>query len=199
MGDNLDFIPSKASALKKSEVNFEAVVYESYKKKKSENSVMRNLEKPITNDKKDGGELNMRHTKNEIVKLAMSGLDPEQKEQAKINLLVKLGAKPPKNKNKNYKQLQIERKKSKEEESKRESFLQLGKNKVGKSTAKGKSFDKKRKKNKGDNILSIYGKIQVSFIIIIVYYNNKFLIFTENHKELSRMNTMKYYLHLIYF
>lgn len=39
-----------------------------------------------------------------------------------------------------------------------EDLLQLGKNKMGKSTAKGKTFDKKRKKKEG--LLDIYGTVK---------------------------------------
>lgn len=75
-----------------------------------------------------------------------------------ISIIVS-GAKPPKNKYKNYKLLQNERKKEKEKETSRQTFQQLGKNSVGKSIAKGKSFDRKRRKEKSD-ILSIYGKVK---------------------------------------
>lgn len=39
-------------------------------------------------------------------------------------------------------------------------FQQLGKNSLGKSTAKGKGFDRKRKKKEG--LLDIYGKVKIS-------------------------------------
>ncbi|KAJ8932299.1 hypothetical protein NQ314_014792 [Rhamnusium bicolor] len=91
----------------------------------------------------------------------MSGFDPQTKEQAKVQLAIKLGAKPPKNKYKNYKLLQAEKKKAKEEDSSRLHFQQLGKNKIGKSNAKGKSFDRKRRKEKG-GILDIYGKVKAA-------------------------------------
>lgn len=39
-------------------------------------------------------------------------------------------------------------------------FQQLGKNNIGKSTAKGKGFDRKRKKKEG--LLDIYGKVKIS-------------------------------------
>ncbi|XP_056647449.1 uncharacterized protein C1orf131 homolog [Diorhabda sublineata] len=153
MMEPLSFIPSRASQNKKV-VNFEKVVFESYKSKKpkSKSLVSENKE-----DKEEKRELNMKQTKHEIIKLGMSGLEGQQKEEAKINLLIKLGAKPPKNKNKNYKLLQQERKKAKEEKAKQMDFSQLGKNKIGKSTAKGKSFDRKRRK---ENLLSVYGKVK---------------------------------------
>lgn len=59
--------------------------------------------------------------------------------------------------------LQTERKKEKEKETSRQNFQQLGKNSVGKSIAKGKSFDRKRRKGKSD-ILSIYGKVKNSLL-----------------------------------
>lgn len=53
----------------------------------------------------------------------------------------------------------------KENEAQKISFQQLGKNSIGKSNAKGKSFDRKRRKEKGD-ILSIYGKVKVVQIFV---------------------------------
>ncbi|XP_050502676.1 uncharacterized protein LOC126881971 [Diabrotica virgifera virgifera] len=155
MNDGLDFIPSKASLLKSKDANFESVVFESYKSaKKAKKSTEDSNAKEI-----DGkNELNMKEAKHEIIKLGMSGLNSKKKEEAKINLLIQLGAKPPKRKNKNYKELCMERKKAKEKEAKTIQLSQLGKNQHGRSTAKGKSFDRKRKKE--NNILSIYGKVQ---------------------------------------
>ncbi|KAG5885579.1 hypothetical protein JTB14_003777 [Gonioctena quinquepunctata] len=151
------FVPSKASLLKTNPgADFQTVVFESYKSKKSRRQ-------PINTDGKPAAEeenvFNIRQAKQEVVKFGMSGFDPQKKEEAKINLLIKLGAKPPKNKSKNYKLLQAERKIEKEKQATRLSFQQLGKNQLGKSNAKGKSFDRKRRKEKGD-ILSIYGRVQ---------------------------------------
>ncbi|XP_072382637.1 uncharacterized protein [Diabrotica undecimpunctata] len=156
MNDGLDFIPSKASLLKAKDLNFESVVFESYKSTKKARKSTKDDDNAKEMDGKN--ELNMRQAKHEIIKLGLSGLNSKKKEEAKINLLIQLGAKPPKKKNKNYKELCLERKKAKEKEAKTMQFSQLGKNQHGRSTAKGKSFDRKRKKE--NNILSVYGKVQ---------------------------------------
>lgn len=53
-------------------------------------------------------------------------------------------------------------------EQKRLRLQQLGKTKLGMSNAKGKTFDKKRKKDK--NILQKYGKAKVSNLFIASTY-----------------------------
>lgn len=85
---------------------------------------------------------------------------------------IDLGAKPPKNKCKNYKQLLEERKKEKQATKARLEFQQLGKNQMGKSTAKGKRFDRKRRKQKSD-LLDDYGKVRVCNTVIYfkLYFN----------------------------
>ncbi|XP_018565285.1 uncharacterized protein C1orf131 homolog isoform X2 [Anoplophora glabripennis] len=158
MEEQLDtFIPTRGSMMqKKGKIDFQEVTYESYKSTKRKKKL--NGSEEITKNK-EHGDFNIKKAKHEIIKFGMSGFDPQKKEEAEIQLAIKLGAKPPKNKYKNYKLLQVEKKKEKEKETSRQNFLQLGKNNAGKSTAKGKSFDRKRKKGKGD-ILSIYGKVK---------------------------------------
>ncbi|KAL1516159.1 hypothetical protein ABEB36_000078 [Hypothenemus hampei] len=99
---------------------------------------------------------NIKKAKQEVFKLGISGFDPIKKEDAKIQQLIKLGAKPPKRKGMNYKDFQIENKKKKNIISDRQKNQQIGKNSIGKSIAKGKSFDRKRRK---EGILDIYGKL----------------------------------------
>jgi hypothetical protein len=152
-----DFIPTRGSCNKgDGQIHFKSVTYESYK--------------PKTHDKTETGvktkeipshEFNIKKAKHEVIKYGMSGFDPQKKEEAKMQLAIKLGAKPPKNKYKNYKILKEERAKHKETEKLKVQFQQLGKNSVGKSIAKGKGFDRKRRKNKG-GLLYIYGKVKVN-------------------------------------
>lgn len=165
-----DFVSTRASLLKKKpQTNYQEVTYVAYKSKKKNSQ-----EKPAEeSEKASDNEFNIRKAKHEIVRFGMSGFDPVRKEEAKIQQLIKLGmyfvislicfiscnfvgAKPPKNKAKNYKQLLNEKKIAKAKQEKEQKFQQLGKNSVGKATAKGKSFDRKRRK---EGILDIYGKI----------------------------------------
>lgn len=107
---------------------------------------------------------------------------------------INLGAKPPKNKYKNYKELMKERQQEKAKEKSRIDFQQLGKNSIGKSNAKGKSFDRKRRKaNSG--IIDIYGKVEVIYSwlfmfcnIINMYFN---LLSRNQQKRLPENNHQK--------
>ncbi|XP_044259540.1 uncharacterized protein C1orf131 [Tribolium madens] len=152
-----DFIPTRGSLKKGTKLtDFKSVSFESYKPKKHEKTETSNGR--IQEEKSD--DFNIKRAKHEIVKFGMSGFDPEKKEEAKIQLAIKLGAKPKKNKYKNYKLLKEERAKLKQEESLKSQFQQLGKNALGKSTAKGKGFDRKRKKAKS-GLLEVYGKVNL--------------------------------------
>lgn len=134
---------------------FKAVVYESYKPKAKKEKLEQNSQKDVTKSK----EIDMKRARHEIVKFGMSGFDPEKKEQAKVQLAIRLGAKPPKNKYKNYKELKEEKRKQIERRKEEVEFQQLGKNVFGKSNAKGKGFDRKRKNGKGA-LLDKYGKVR---------------------------------------
>lgn len=164
------FIPTRASLLKNSDTsNYQEVSYVSYKSKKKKD--LKNEES--NTDANILKKFDARKIKHEIVKFSVEGFDKEKKEEIKKNLAIKLGkfisidinkvliiwavgAKPPRNKCKNYKQLLIEKKREKKKLEAEQKFQQLGKNAVGKSLAKGKSYDRKRKK---DGILDVYGKV----------------------------------------
>ncbi|XP_066152202.1 uncharacterized protein C1orf131 [Euwallacea fornicatus] len=151
-----DFVPTRASLLKKNaEANYEQVDFTFYKTKTK--VPMKSGHKEVSNVNPELV-FNLQKAKYEVIKLGMSGFDSVKKEEAKIQQLIKLGAKPPKNKCKNYKELLMDKKIQKVKEEKEQTLQQLGKNNVGKSTAKGKSFDRKRRKIK-ENILDIYGKV----------------------------------------
>ncbi|XP_066254301.1 uncharacterized protein C1orf131 homolog [Euwallacea similis] len=151
-----DFVPTRASLLKKNAAaNYEQVDFTSRKAKTK--IPIESLHKEVSNISQELA-FNLQKAKHEVVKFGMSGFNSVKKEEAKIQQLIKLGAKPPKNKCKNYKELLMDKKIQKDKEKKEQTLQQLGKNKVGKSTAKGKSFDRKRRRRK-ENILDIYGKI----------------------------------------
>ena len=87
----MDFIPTRA-AKDISTDNFEAVVYESYKSakhkpvtKKSDSKL-----KEKTHDK-NLKEMDMKRTRFEVIKFGMRGLDTKTKEEAKVDLAVRLG------------------------------------------------------------------------------------------------------------
>ncbi|KAK4883720.1 hypothetical protein RN001_007039 [Aquatica leii] len=86
----------------------------------------------------------------------MSGFDPKKKQEAKVQLAIKLGAKPPKKVYKNYKELLEEKKNQTLEQKQNLQFQQLGKNEFGESLGKSKRFNRKRKFIKG-SLLEAYG------------------------------------------
>ncbi|XP_022905809.1 uncharacterized protein C1orf131 homolog [Onthophagus taurus] len=153
-----DFIPTKGSQIKEHPTdNFKVIKYESHKPKRKNDTYKEAVEEKL--DIK-ANELNIKRAKFEIMKFGMSGFDQQKKEEAKIQLAIKLGAKPPKNKYRNYKELIEEKKREKLEEEKTIKLQQSGKNKMGKSIAKGKSFDRKRRKGKETKgLLDVYGKV----------------------------------------
>lgn len=83
-----DFIQTKSSRLKQdAENNFQVVTFTSYKKKAQKES------ESIAETKEEVRNVgvNMKRTKHEIVKLALSGYDSQKKEEAKVQLAISLG------------------------------------------------------------------------------------------------------------
>ncbi|KAK5650913.1 hypothetical protein RI129_001942 [Pyrocoelia pectoralis] len=156
MDNSVDFIPTKSSMLNKDcNKDFESVTFTSYKKKiKPTTSTSSPTSKSKKNDFFD-----VKKARYEVLKFGISGFEQHKKEEAKIRLAIKLGAKPPKNKYKNYKALLEERKKEKEMKDDNLKFQQLGKDQQGKSLVKTK---KAHRKNiiKG-SLLESYGTTKV--------------------------------------
>lgn len=167
-----DFVPTKGSSLKrKAAENFQAVVFESYKPKNKQPKVeTANRDDKNTSKSTD---FNIKKVKHEIVKFAVSGMEGNEKEEAKVRLAIQLGkyhilivyfywfinfegAKPKKNKYKNYKLLKEE--KRKEKQSKLKEMEELGKNSVGQCNVVTKSSKYKKKGSTG-GLLEVYGKI----------------------------------------
>lgn len=86
---SLEFIPTRASSGKEAHArNFKVHAFESYKPKKTRNSVK---EHSVSNAKKEDDFFNIRRAKHEIIRFGISGFDPQKKEEAKIQLAIKLG------------------------------------------------------------------------------------------------------------
>lgn len=82
-----------------------------------------------------------------------------------ISFVLILGAKPPKNKERNYKEILKGAKQKKKQIEDRRKLQELGKNSMGRSTAKGKSYDRKRRKEaRNTGLLDVYGKVKRSEI-----------------------------------
>ncbi|VEN35970.1 unnamed protein product [Callosobruchus maculatus] len=150
----LGLIPTKASLLKKTQLDFQVSSHISHKPRKDK--TVENSADSAISDNKNDKVYNIKRLKQEIKSFTLQ--NAENKKEAKIQLAIKLGAKPPKNKYTNYKTLVKEKQKQKQREMKAAAFQQLGKNSHGRCNAKGKSYDRKRKKEKG-GILDIYGKV----------------------------------------
>ncbi|GFS56692.1 uncharacterized protein NPIL_462301 [Nephila pilipes] len=89
-------------------------------------------------------EFNIRKSRYEIKRFALSGFDAEKQKREKISIAVKLGAKPPKKKYVNYKVLMELKKKEKEERKAKQTdqytLKQLkGRKKTSKKTRKNPS------------------------------------------------------------
>lgn len=163
-----DFIPTLVSKVKKDAIKgFVSVNYKKPTKKRKDN-VTKSEEDEVRNkvpnsrfnvannkleedrDEKKEQEREMKRIRYEVMKFGMSGFEKLKAEEAKVDLAISLGAKPPKKKGINYKELKEKRKNNTEQRVKHVSGLD-------KSLVKHRS-KKIRKKNSND-ILGVYGKV----------------------------------------
>lgn len=109
--------------------------------------------------KPDDSVFNYKTARNEVINFGMSGFDAKSKQSAQVELAIKLGARPLKQKHKNYKEFLAEKKLEKVETSKinprtifgASASLQLrGQNKKGYTAGK----------KKDDGLLQRYGKVE---------------------------------------
>lgn len=97
-----DFIPTRCSRKKQNEeINVDVVVHKSYKSKrkqaKPENySEISKSTQPVP--QQPTNEINMKRARFEIIKFGMSGFNKQKKEEAKVQLAIKLGCYNPVNK-----------------------------------------------------------------------------------------------------
>lgn len=100
----------------------EVVVFTSHRSKKSKKE-----QKAETGGLPEGPDFDMRQARFDVQKFGIKGFQGNQKEEAMTALLIKLGAKPPKNKYLNYKDYQEKRKQQMmDEKQKREMDRKLG-------------------------------------------------------------------------
>lgn len=134
---SLDIIPTKAMLLKKQTAvsEFKAVVFETYKPKKSDGSKKNPSKRGGSGKDTDNNDtIDMKRVRHEVFNFGISGYNFQDQQKAKIALAVKLGAKPPKNPYKNYKELQAENKQAKVK-AKEEAYIRtVGKNSAGMAT-----------------------------------------------------------------
>ncbi|XP_063606636.1 uncharacterized protein C1orf131 homolog [Penaeus indicus] len=103
------------------------------------------------------GEEDMKKLRFEVMKFGMTGFQKKKQEDERINLAVRLGAKPPKNKAINYKQLiemrkEEKRKELEEQKAKQEAGLQFKKSSKKKQSSKNKPRNVNKVKGVGGQI-----------------------------------------------
>ncbi|KAI4483271.1 hypothetical protein M0804_008326 [Polistes exclamans] len=169
-----DFIQTRASRQLKNPVEkFVSVTYIAPKKKASKSSndineqdkinIKTDNDDKLSNkkansqlDRKKQQELEMKRARYDVIKFGISGFKSSKAKKAKVELAIKLGAKPPKNPSLNYKVLKDKRKKEAKHKNK-EPISGLNK-----SLIKHKSRNK-FKKNSG--ILGMYGKVHKDALV----------------------------------
>ncbi|KAH3797763.1 uncharacterized protein C1orf131 homolog isoform X2 [Dreissena polymorpha] len=124
----------------------EVVVFQSHKRKerKEREAKKEDVVRPRTKFTLESDEFDMKQARFEVRKYGIAGFQGDQKEEAMTALLIKLGAKPPKNKYVNYKEYQEKRKQQiLDEKQKREIDRKLG-------FKVKKSGPEKRRRDKND-------------------------------------------------
>ncbi|KAJ1524188.1 hypothetical protein ONE63_010711 [Megalurothrips usitatus] len=164
------FVQTKSSLAREVKpAEFEEVVFNSYKRKPSDESssapVMKRNRRPDPIPKpEDVHRTFMKRARHDIIKFGMTGFDATQKQQTKEALAISLGAKPRKKKGMNYKELKEQLKKQKVEDKADVEFQSIGKTADGHASAKIKNrMRNSKQKPRGDSkggILNVYGKVK---------------------------------------
>lgn len=90
MSELAEFVPTRGSSVKrKAAENFEVVVFQSYKPK-NKKLTQDSGNKSTENSSSDSG-FNIKKAKHEIVKFAVSGMEGNEKQEAKVRLAIQLG------------------------------------------------------------------------------------------------------------
>ncbi|XP_014280941.1 uncharacterized protein C1orf131 homolog [Halyomorpha halys] len=145
------FVPTRSSVGKSSD--HQLVTFNSYQRSMpSKNNEIQKQESSQS--------IEMKKTRFEIYKFAQKALHGEERNKNKIQLAIKLGAKPPKNTYKNYKNLKEEIKKELEEAEKKKELYNISvKHRVSMHKSKLNKGALKRKRKIGSGILNMYGKV----------------------------------------
>jgi len=153
--EELTHVPTRFSKLRNIDAsNIQVVVHEN---KKTNFNVRRAPVDELKNKKTETNEMDMKKVRFEVFKFGMSGFKPEKKEEVKVALAIKLGAKPPKNKGYNYKEYRLIKEGQLKEQLEQQKLLAIGKTKTGRPVTKGKKKFVNRK-GKQSGILDPYGK-----------------------------------------
>ncbi|KAL7019717.1 hypothetical protein ACKWTF_011220 [Chironomus riparius] len=107
---------------------------------------------PRKRPKKDKNEVTFDKARREILNLGISGANATDQSDQITQLLVKLGAKPPKRQARNYKEILDERKKMKDEDSKINKRAIFG-------TSASLQYRGQKKTSRNDGLLRSYGRV----------------------------------------
>ncbi|XP_076283171.1 40S small subunit processome assembly factor 1 [Lasioglossum baleicum] len=158
-----EFIPTRGSEIKKNAAKQLMVVNYEAPKKKAKRNDGNHVKKDASSfndedkdmDPKRKQELEMKRIRYEVMRFGMSGFEKVQAKEAKVQLAISLGAKPPKNRSINYKTLKEQRGRQKEKQKIEEHASGLEK-----SMKKHKTVKTTKMKKKGSGgILDVYGKV----------------------------------------
>lgn len=163
MSQPLKIVPTKAMLLKKNaEADFKVVEFTSKRPAKTKQQLIDHKLKALKrklNIKDDETAFDIKKARHEILNFGISGMDGLDKQQAKIKMAVKLGAKPPKNEYKNYKDVLSEKKKRDLEAKESEIFFKkMHQTSIGKNVKSRNSFKKKNSNSVG-NMTKNYGVV----------------------------------------
>lgn len=158
-----EFIPTRGSETTKNAVKQLMVVSYEAPKKKAKRNVENHVENDVSSlndqdkdmDPKRKQELEMKRIRYEVMRFGMSGFEKVQAKEAKVQLAISLGAKPPKNRGINYKTLKEQRERQKESQKVEEHASGLEKSMIKHKTLK----TTKTKKKGSSGILDMYGKV----------------------------------------
>uniref|UniRef100_A0A336K9D0 CSON004702 protein n=1 Tax=Culicoides sonorensis TaxID=179676 RepID=A0A336K9D0_CULSO len=157
-------ILTKAALLGRKAGDFKIVVHESKKKK---NLKTKNLGKHgdehemLGKGGKDNSTVDLQKARKEVINLGLSGFsDKLHKEEAEIQLAIKLGARPPKRKYKNYKEILEEKKQVKKvDETTSEKIAKKFQFGSTQSFQKYVAGNRHKTKKNPKNVLNSYGKV----------------------------------------
>ena len=107
---------------------------------------------PRKRPKKDKNEVTFDKARREVLNLGISGANAADQSDQITQLLVKLGAKPPKRQARNYKEILEERKKMKDEDSKINKRAIFG-------TSASLQYRSQKKTSRNDGLLRSYGRV----------------------------------------
>jgi hypothetical protein len=102
--------------------------------------------------KKDKNEVTFDRARREVLNFGISGSNSTEKSDQITQLLLKLGAKPPKNKAKNYKDILEEKKKQREEDGRVNKRALFG-------TSDSLQYRSQKKNSRNDGLLKSYGRL----------------------------------------